>query len=40
MFALYPHREHLPAKVRSFIDFLASRFDARASIVPEPASHA
>ena len=40
VFALYPHREHLPAKVRSFIDFLASRFDARASIVPEPASHA
>jgi len=24
--ALYPHREHLPAKVRTFIDLLAKNF--------------
>jgi hypothetical protein len=33
--ALYPHREHLPAKVRTFIDLLAKNmrqvdFDSRA----------
>jgi len=30
VFAVYPHRKFLPAKVRSFIDFLAERFG------PEP----
>jgi hypothetical protein len=24
--ALYPHRQHLPAKVRSFIDFAVKHF--------------
>jgi DNA-binding transcriptional LysR family regulator len=26
LYALYPHRRHLPAKVRAFVDFLAARF--------------
>jgi DNA-binding transcriptional LysR family regulator len=27
IYALYPSRRHLSAKVRSFIDFLAARWD-------------
>mgnify|MGYP001036441217 CR=1 FL=1 len=30
IYAVYPHRRHLPAKTRAFIDFLASSFG------PEP----
>ena len=26
IYAVYPHRRHLPAKTRAFIDFLASSF--------------
>ncbi len=29
LYAVYPHQRHLPAKVRSFIDFLAQRFAAQ-----------
>ncbi|MEE8246588.1 MAG: substrate binding domain-containing protein [Alphaproteobacteria bacterium] len=29
IYAVYPHQRHLPAKVRSFIDFLAQRFAAQ-----------
>lgn len=37
VFALYPNRQHLPAKVRTFVDFIAARFAAgvvRADIAP------
>jgi hypothetical protein len=30
IYAVYPHRRHLPAKTRAFIDFLAASFG------PEP----
>jgi len=29
IYAVYPHRRHLPAKVRAFVDFLAGRFGPR-----------
>ena len=29
IFAVYPHRRYLPAKVRVFVDFLAQWFKAR-----------
>ncbi len=37
--ALYPHRQHLPAKVRVFIDALARAFAGRDWLNPEGAAH-
>jgi DNA-binding transcriptional LysR family regulator len=34
VYALYPHRRHLPAKVRAFVDFLAARLGGDASRDP------
>jgi DNA-binding transcriptional LysR family regulator len=34
IYALYPHRRHLPAKVRAFVDFLAVRLGGDASRDP------
>ena len=34
VYALYPHRRHLPAKVRAFVDFLAVRLGGDASRDP------
>lgn len=34
IYALYPHRRHLPAKVRAFVDFLATRLGGDASRDP------
>jgi DNA-binding transcriptional LysR family regulator len=40
--AVYPHRQHVPPKVRAFVDFLAKRFGPRPEwdrgIDPAPAS--
>jgi DNA-binding transcriptional LysR family regulator len=37
--ALYPHRQHLAAKVRVFIDALAKLFAGRDWLDPEGAAH-
>jgi DNA-binding transcriptional LysR family regulator len=37
--ALYPHRQHLPAKVRVFIDALARAFAGRDWLNPEGVAH-
>lgn len=41
IFAVYPHREHMPAKLRSFIDFAAKHFAEHPKWqLPEPAPRA
>lgn len=35
VFAIYPHRRLMPAKLRSFVDFLAERFQREQDLAPE-----
>src|SRR5260370_8246817 len=39
--ALYPHRQHIPAKVRSFLDFAGKHFAANPTFphTPAPPEH-